>query len=655
MVTTSKNDVVRTAAERMRPRTWARDRDWWDQSRAWHERPVADLRCAVKPGVVEASSGHTFVLTMTCGPELTLRRGSHVTVELPESWDTHLGNCYRRGIHTVGARDQIKVGYGAFVDASCSNSTADVGVGVWWGRLFDLVDVVVTLGEVRPGGAIQLVLGAPDGNLVQAQKYAQVAVLMTGVDAAGDGVYRRAVVQPSVTVIGAAAERLRVFAPGVVRPGERFNVRVLPVDLYSFNPSPGYAGTVRVFATDGLVAPEAVDVRTGDSPVATQLPVDARAAGVGRMTLVDCDRGISGRSNPIGVGFLGDTSPERVFFGELHSQMFASMGTGTTAEFFTWGRDAAGLDFCAPANHYNHRMAVTDEVWQEVVETANRFNEDGKFATLVSYEWGGSAGSGHKNVYYRGESGEFAHWYRGVHKSPEDLWRSLDGRDVLTIPHHTKFGSPTDWQFRNDTHQRLVEVCSLWGISEEGAAYSVQAALAMGHRLGFVGGTDSHYGLANQGSYHVNDGNGLACVIAPDLTREAVWEALWERRCYATTGDRILLDFRMKVGDGEWVSMGTDAAADLDDMRGRVLLMRVAGTERIDSVEVVRNNVVVYSAHPEGENWEGEWLDDERLAEIALAPTFQGDRPFVFYYMRVRQRNRQIGWSSPIWLTGRMV
>lgn len=32
-------------------------------------------------------------------------------------------------------------------------------------------------------------------------------------------------------------------------------------------------------------------------------------------------------------------------------------------------------------------------------------------------------------------------------------------------------------------------------------------------------------------------------------------------------------------------------------------------------------------------------------------PTFEGDRRFTFYYMRVRQKNRQLAWSSPIWLT----
>lgn len=606
----------------------------------------------MKPDKVEASSGHTFLITLTCGNELTLNAGAHVTLEIPESWDTHLANCYRRGIHTVGARDQIKVGYGAFVDVTCSNPDAAVDVGVWWGRLFDLVDVVVTRGSLGPGDHIRLVLGPEDGNLVQCQKYSQVAILTTGVDPTGDGTYSRVSTQPSVRVTGAAAERFRIFAPTAVQPGQPFDVRVLPVDLYSFNPSSAYRGHARTFSGGDLALPPTVELDTSASPLGATFTATAGSQGIHHITVLDPATGISGRSNPIGAGFFPGDPDAHIYFGELHSQMYHSMGTGTTAEFFTWGRDVAGLDFCAPANHYNHRSEATDDVLQEVVDTANAFNQPGRFATMVSYEWGGVAGSGHKNVYYRGASGEFGYWYRGVHQSPEDLWRSLDGRDALTIPHHTKFGSPTDWRFRNDRHQRLVEICSLWGISEEGGPHSVQAALAMGHRLGFVGGTDSHYGLANQGSYHVNDGNGLACVVASELTRDSIWQALNDRRCYATTGDRILLDFRLEL-DGQSHPMGTDLPIDLAAASPRTFSIRVAGTHQLDTVEVLRNNQVIFSTQPNSEDWNGKWTDSDPILPLALAPTFGGDRPFVFYYMRVRQRNRQIAWSSPIWLTER--
>lgn len=636
----------------LKPYVFEDTTEWMKKiSREWQFRPAADLHGAVDPPIVEAASGHTLVVTLKVGPELTIPTGGHITMEVPATWEAHLGNCFRRAIRTVGNREQIRGGYGAFTDVACSNSEVRLELAGSWGRILDLVDVVVTEGEIRPGDEVRLILGPPDGNLVQVQKHAQGVVLTVGVDLEGDRAYRRAATHPTLRVIGAAPDRLRVFAPAVVAPGQEFRVRVLPVDVYSFNPATGYRGCVQVFADEDVRVPVKLEVDMEADPGGASTVASASSSGVHFITVLDPAAGISGRSNPIGVGFTPDRG---IYFGEMHSQMWRSMGTGTTAEFFEWGRDAAGLDFCAPANHYNWRFEVTDEIWGELVDTCNAFNDPGRFATLISYEWGGARGSGHKNVYYRADWGEFAYWYRD-HTSPDDLWRTLEGRDVLTVPHHTKALGGVDWGYRNDRHQRLVEICSKWGFSEEGGPHCVQAALAMGHRLGFVGGTDSHYGLANQGSYHVNDGNGLACVMATELTRDAIWQALYERRCYATTGDRILVDFAMCTGCGGGVTpplpMGTDLDVDLAGIGPRTFSMRIAGTYWIDTVEILRNNRVVFSAAPGEEVWEGEWTDSEPLQPLAFAPSFPYDRPFVFYYMRVVQGNRQRAWASPIWLT----
>ena len=631
------------ASPPIEPRSFDNTSEWYKSiSRQWQFREPVDLACAIEPNIVQAASGHTFVITCLVGPELTLPAGAHITLEIRATWDAYLGNCFRRGIRTVGNRQQINAGYGAWTDVESSNP----GVGLDWsasyGRHLDLVDIVITQGALGPGDTLTITLGPPDGNLVQAQKYEQVAILPIAVDLLGDGAYRCAKTFPEVKVIGAWPDRLRVFAPGVVTPGEAFIVRVMPVDIYSYNRATGYQGTIEVLADKGVaVAPSVFAVDSEVQPNGGAVAAKA-IGGVHYVTAIDRRSGLAGRSNPIGAGFLEDRG---IYFGELHSQMWHSMGTGTTAEFFEWGRGIAGLDFCAPANHYNWRFEVTDEIWQDLVDACNAYNEPGRFATLVSYEWGGSSGSGHKNVYYRGDSGEFSYFYR----SPTDadkLWASLEGRDVLTIPHHSKAMGGTDWHYRNDAHQRLVEICSNWGIAETAGPRSVQAALAMGHRLGFVGGTDSHYGLANQGSYHVNDGNGLACVMATELDRDAIWQALYDRRCYATTGDRILLDFSM---DGH--PLGSDISADLGAYGPRAFTMRVAGTYRIDSVEVIRNNQVVYAVEPGVEVWEGEWLDQEPLLPLAFEPTFRYDRPFVYYYLRVTLGNRQQAWSSPIWLT----
>jgi hypothetical protein len=619
-------------------------REWFRINREWQARPPVDLRGSVSPAVVEAASGHTFVVTLQLGHELTIPTGAHVTLEIQATWDAYLGNTYRRGVHTVGNRRQIRPGYGAYVDAESTNPDVRLEVVAHWGIIQDLVDVRIVEGELHPGDELRIILGPDDGNLVQCQKHAQVAILPVGVDLAGDGTYRRAAVHPSVRVVGAQADRLRVFAPGVVRRGEPFPIRVLPVDIYSFNPATDYRGELQVEASAGIDVPASLAADTDQGPMPATTVATAASPGVHWITVRDAAAGIIGKSGPIGVDFLRDRG---IFFGELHSQMWHSMGTGTTAEFFEWGRDVAGLDFCAPANHYNWRFEVTDEVWRELVETCNAFNAPGRFATLVSYEWqtGGLPG-GHKNVYFRGNEGEFLYWYRGERNTPDALWESLKGRDVLTVPHHPKAMRGADWSFRNDAHQRLVEICSNWGLSETGGPLSVQSALAMGHRLGFVGGTDSHYGLANQGSYHVNDGNGLACVVAPELTRDAIWQALYDRCCYATTGDRILLDCTMNGHP-----MGTDVAVDLAGAGLRTFAMRIAGTATITLIELLRNNQVVFTARPGSDTWDGEWTDTEPLGPQALQPAFENDRPFVFYYLRVTQRNRQQAWASPFWLT----
>ena len=59
--------------------------------------------------------------------------------------------------------------------------------------------------------------------------------------------------------------------------------------------------------------------------------------------------------------------------------------------------------------------------------------------------------------------------------------------------------------------------------------------LSQKHLFGVVGSTDHHSG--HPGSY----GHGRTAVWADRKTREAIWQALCQRRTYALTGDRISL------------------------------------------------------------------------------------------------------------------
>ena len=85
-----------------------------------------------------------------------------------------------------------------------------------------------------------------------------------------------------------------------------------------------------------------------------------------------------------------------------------------------------------------------------------------------------------------------------------------------------------------------MEIYSAWGEFE----WLLREVIERGYAVGFVAGSDDHKGRPGSsypgaGTFGVH--GGLTCVWAEALTREAIWEALWARRCYATTGERIYL------------------------------------------------------------------------------------------------------------------
>ncbi len=68
---------------------------------------------------------------------------------------------------------------------------------------------------------------------------------------------------------------------------------------------------------------------------------------------------------------------------------------------------------------------------------------------------------------------------------------------------------------------------------------TIQYGLELGNKFGIMASTDQHSGYP--GSY----GDGRIGVMAPSLTRDAIWEALRTRHVCAATGDKIIIDFRL--------------------------------------------------------------------------------------------------------------
>jgi len=230
--------------------------------------------------------------------------------------------------------------------------------------------------------------------------------------------------------------------------------------------------------------------------------------------------------------------------------------------------------------------------------------------------------------------------------------------DAIMAPHHTNQRSAEldddgnhywheyDWSVPNDrmgfveVHQtrgnfEADEADPDWRIKTGGIGASVRDALEE-YRLGFVGGTDNHTGYPTRGGTGYDDLRGRYCgltgVYAGERTRSAIWDALDDRRTYATTGVPIRVGFAV---NGE--PLGGVTAPDGDDP---TFAADLHGTAPIERVELIADGETVWSAEP-GER-------DVRITDEALPDP--GDPGY--YYLRLRQTDGHMAWASPVWVEG---
>lgn len=361
-----------------------------------------------------------------------------------------------------------------------------------------------------------------------------------------------------------------------------------------------------------------------------------------------------------------------IYFGDLHAHSIYSDATNDVDEFYHRYRDGYGYDFACLTDHdYLDGIQLTRSELKMIWNHADRVSQPGAFIALYGYEWtapaiaehadsGQSVGEGHRHVIYPDQSGPLVSY--GEHNSGAKLLRQLQDADALVIVHHTAW-SGTDWDAFDPRLQRVIEVCSTHGRFEYSGNkpigyrrdhthldHYVLDALARGYRLGFVGGSDSH-GLKWHGTElpdrksHIPTGarvgwkrdafrTGMTAVLAPELTREAIYRAIYERRCYATSGVPIVLDFRI-----EDALMGSEIRVDHQPQ----ITGRVQGTAALRSVEIIRDGQVFagLDCRP------GEGLSELSLA-LVDAMIIPGESHY--YYLRALQEDGNMAWSSPIWV-----
>jgi hypothetical protein len=375
--------------------------------------------------------------------------------------------------------------------------------------------------------------------------------------------------------------------------------------------------------------------------------------GVYYILVEDSKNNINGISNPIKI--TKERQKSNLYWGDIHIHTMRSDGLG---EVFDCYKDAYthGCDFCAVTDHNlgtRDRGSFLERV-NKVIENADRFNRPGEYITLIAGEFHGLKKT-HLNTYFNEvRPTDFMEiikiFYADRTSQPEestrvsdDFWKNIISdypKFPLIFTHHSLWMA--DINDINDERMRLIEIYSIHGSSEERGDsdvpkkflgkekmgspdfenVSIREVLNAGNILGFIASSDSHSGQPGR--------DALAAVWSPELTRNAILNALYDRSCYGTTGNRTIIEFSVN-GSPMGSILPREKTKELD------FDVFVAGDGLIKKIDIIGTGKTAHTVEGEMKRVISfQWSDD--------IPPFP-----AYYYIRVLLEDG-IAWSSPVWI-----
>ncbi len=351
--------------------------------------------------------------------------------------------------------------------------------------------------------------------------------------------------------------------------------------------------------------------------------------------------------NPLGTDAVWSftTAPEppmHVYFGDIHNHTSYSDGSGTPDQALASGK-AADMDFMALTDH---SYAIDDAEWQSLLDAVNAATIPGQFVALRGFEYTQGA-EGHINVYNttrhavrtnvpgctfcdytpnleRGVTVEgFYHWVEITGT------QALDSAGTVMQFNHPGWINFNDWQYHPEIADiaRLEEVGNGSGTSYVFSEEEYIRSLDYGWKLSATNNADTH--SPNWG-FNTDHRTG---VVMPELTKEALLEALRARRTFATEDKNFA--FWMKA-NGAW--MGSEIPNT-----GHIAF-EVYGNdpdgETVTKVQLITNKGVVaaeFMPNAATFTWE---------PELDIAPGVQ------YFYAKAIQADGDRIVSSPIWTQG---
>ena len=430
-------------------------------------------------------------------------------------------------------------------------------------------------GYLRKGDTLTIRLGdrrqGSPGFRLQTNVEANVE-LRTSVDAFAAYEFCELPDQPAFDLVPGPAASWKAIVPSLAIAGEPFRLAIVAEDKWG-NPTSDARQSITLISSHPVQGlPQRIEVKHGDGPHVINDLVCAQECDL-ELRLLSGDEEIA-RANPLRVA---RHAPLRRYWGDLHGQSGETIGMGTADNYFRFARDLAFIDI---VGHQGNDFQITDAFWQELNRLTAAYDAPGKFVCLPGYEWSGNTGmGGDRNVFYRREGQPIR---RSSHilvqgqtsteaiYTADRLFREFEGADAIMIAHVG--GRYADVKYAHDGRlERAVEVHSTWGTFE----WILHDAFEMGYRVGVVCHSDDHKGrpgATRPGASSFGAIGGLTCYFMPELSRDAVFEALHRRRHYGTTGtshlhgpDRLV----RRRGDGILRRPATRSGRRVQDAAGR--------------------------------------------------------------------------------------
>lgn len=372
--------------------------------------------------------------------------------------------------------------------------------------------------------------------------------------------------------------------------------------------------------------------------------------------------------NPVSLPIENEVTPRRqitsegktwkLFWADLHCHNgLTADAEGQPDEMHFYARDRAGLDVVVFTNNDFYNVPLT----QYDFELGNLFaktfsarvtSDEPQFLSLPGFEWTsripGVASAklsdpgnwlppyrnrsypNHRSVIYPPGGGPLVH-FTEVGNDIARLNEAVARAGGITLSQHNAFklsGHPVEVG---------LELTSGWSNYIASHPKLFHVPLNQGARLGFTANGDTHRrapGLSGA----------LTGIYAKDLTADSIFDALRNRRCFATMGSQIFLDARA----GNTMMGGETRATD-----GSVALtLHAIGTRPITRARLVRDGETIHEVNGNGTRELKVTFKDEKLPKGTH-----------WYYWRVTQSGRgtvlpgnlmpahgPLAWSSPNWV-----